>query len=874
MVDRTVRVRVSANMSDFNRGMLSGAAASQTLAQRLDAADGRMAALVQSGLALAPALVPIGAAAVPAVAALTAQLGFATLAAGTTMLAFQGVGDAFKALNTYQLEPTAANLDKLNQTMAKLGPEAQHFVRYLDDLEPVLRRLRDTAAEGILPGFEDGIDSILTRLPQVRRIVNEISDAIGQNTREAGADLAGSDWNRFFRYLEHDAGPILTDFGRTMGNFVAGFSNLIVDFGPLTRDFSTGFLEMSRSFRDWTQGLDKTEGFQEFVAYIRDNGPEALRTLGALGDALLQIVEAAAPVGEIVLPILRVVADTIGVIADSPGGSVLVGLAAAIGAYGRSLALLKVVGLRGGQGVLASTLGGFAPAVRGASRALGEMTTAQDKARLSMAALNKSFIADQRVAAVRRGYVEIGRGAAVIAGLALSQSDLADKTGLANTASLALMGTLAGPWGIAIGGSIGLMQDFSAATEDAASAVDRANYALTHGATDTQLAKNLREIQVEAYNLAKADNFTRGVAFIKGTMNDLENTATDLRGALGQGEGASGDFADVLLSSLKPSLGLTAAGFDAAAQSADEFHDSLIAVNALLDKRASYRAYQQSLDDFTKSVKENRKGGLNLDLDSKEGRELQDQLDGIARSAVTVAEKLKGTNRVEFLAQARKDFLDAAEKLNISDRRARELANSLGLINTKKAKPEVDSSSVEAGKRDIDKVIDQMDTLDAKRANPRVDVDTGKSLYEVDVVRDALASLHDKTVRVHVIGDKYRQGVADGGTILGPRYPYGDKVLIAAAPGEEMISNRYGQADRFRADRAAGRIPAYGNGGEVGRYMTTTSSPVTNNYSSPIDMSQLVKRFDAYQRYTEKAMQDLAVAIAAGKPGDFQRRRR
>ena len=44
--------------------------------------------------------------------------------------------------------------------------------------------------------------------------------------------------------------------------------------------------------------------------------------------------------------------------------------------------------------------------------------------------------------------------------------------------------------------------------------------------------------------------------------------------------------------------------------------------------------------------------------------------------------------------------------------------------------------------------------------------------------------------------------MADGGTVGGARAPYGDKVLTYLAPGEEVITNRNGEADRFRADRA------------------------------------------------------------------------
>ena len=55
-------------------------------------------------------------------------------------------------------------------------------------------------------------------------------------------------------------------------------------------------------------------------------------------------------------------------------------------------------------------------------------------------------------------------------------------------------------------------------------------------------------------------------------------------------------------------------------------------------------------------------------------------------------------------------------------------------------------------------------------------------------------------------GGGIQRGNADGGTIGGLRYPYGDKVWRRLAPGEEVISNRHGQADMNRsALKAANR---------------------------------------------------------------------
>lgn len=89
-------------------------------------------------------------------------------------------------------------------------------------------------------------------------------------------------------------------------------------------------------------------------------------------------------------------------------------------------------------------------------------------------------------------------------------------------------------------------------------------------------------------------------------------------------------------------------------------------------------------------------------------------------------------------------------------------------------------------------------------------------------IQAAVNAVRSKTVTIHVqrTGSQARSvavAQADGGTVPGPRTPYGDKVLAYLAPGEEVITNRRGEADRYRADRAAGRIPAYADGGTIGR---------------------------------------------------------
>lgn len=97
---------------------------------------------------------------------------------------------------------------------------------------------------------------------------------------------------------------------------------------------------------------------------------------------------------------------------------------------------------------------------------------------------------------------------------------------------------------------------------------------------------------------------------------------------------------------------------------------------------------------------------------------------------------------------------------------------------------------------------------------------TGVSQALTDTQRLArqIAGLHNKTVTVTMAINgathasahlaNVAAGKADGGTVPGPRFPYRDKVLVPLAGSEEVISNRHGEADRFRAMRAAGMFPS------------------------------------------------------------------
>lgn len=307
--------------------------------QEIDRYSGRLRLLTDALVTLGPVGVPIAAVTVPAVVALAGGLASAAGAVGVAVVAFSGLGDALDALNEYQLAPTAANLEKMQAEMTKLGPAGAGFVHFIDDLEPQLRSLQELTRVGLFPGVEKGITSLLTMLPQVQQIIFSLANELGHLTAEAGAGLAGQGFSAFFDYLATDAAPTLAAFGHTIGNVAMGLGSLIAAFAPLSRDFSSGMEAMSASFARWAAGLAETDGFQSFVAYVRESGPQVLEMLGAIATAFIDIAVAAAPVAAAVVPALTALAEVLSIIAESPIGPAIFTATAALLALNRATLL-------------------------------------------------------------------------------------------------------------------------------------------------------------------------------------------------------------------------------------------------------------------------------------------------------------------------------------------------------------------------------------------------------------------------------------------------------------------------------------------------------------------------------------------------------
>ena len=470
---------------------------------------GRLRVLAEVAAVLAPSLAPVGGVLIAGVGGLANQMGFAAVAGGVLIGSLQGVGDALGKMSDAQLDPTTKNLEEAEDALKRLSPVARDFAEAVFDLRPGLMAIRDLGAESLIPGLTESLDDLERLAPQVGAIFEAIGGALGDIASDSAASLASERWAGFFRFIETEGPRVVSELATTVGDLTHGLSELWQAFTPLNNDFSSWLMDAADGFDQWATGLSATEGFAEFVDYIRTTGPQVADTLGALAGAVVQIVQATAPLGGPVLAGIEAFADVISAIADSDIGTPILAGVAALSLLNRTLAvtasLSKVSlgsGLFAGVGTLTTGAKTGAGSIRGLSGDIGLLArnyATAGKASERMAAQNAKALGNLK----QTGAVA-GKAAGALGGLALISSGAADGIGLTNTMSLALMGSLAGPVGVAIGAGAGALLDLKAAGEGSTEAIRGLGAAIQSGDIDA-LAGQIAAAKTELEDINNLD---------------------------------------------------------------------------------------------------------------------------------------------------------------------------------------------------------------------------------------------------------------------------------------------------------------------------------------------------------------------------------
>ena len=834
----------------------------------IDKFSGRLSLLAQAASVLGPALIPIGAVGVPALTGLATAATAGAAAGGSLIVAFQGVGDALKAMNEQALNPSAENIKALREAMDKLGPDAREFVHEFQAFRPVLSDIRDSAAAGWFPGLIESLDDFAVIGPKVADLFELIGRTGGEMVADTAASFNSDRWMPFFDFVTAELPSALTSLGKTVGDLTHGAAELWMAFDPANDSFLSWLEGVATGFDSWASSAGGREDVAAFLAYVRETGPQVEELFLSIVNALTQVTQAAAPLGGPVLSALSGIFDVIAKIADSDLGTPIFAGLAALSLYNRALATTAALQKSAfGQGLAGAATGASATGAIGRSigglktelPTLREFGTVMFRAGQSAENASASTLAARESVARLRPAMAAGAAAGGL--LALSMTDLDEKAGLANAAMGAMAGLMiGGPWGAAIGAGVGLTIDFVSATDDLAEALSNVETAVSGGSIiqslsavqpvldnlnitlDELLSKDIQGqlfgtqenidvpeltspeqiAQVEAFldlysqvvaigpQVADALNVTIGpvdgsaasfrelesvMAQAAPTMDRLRITQSDMTLAWKVSTGSASVY-EAALASLNPTfdemLSSIAGGTSAndrysgtmreAAQAARAEAAALRAsVSAMQEKTAAALGafdaetrYRQALKAATDESKKNTagiRGNSDAALDNRS------RLSALASAWDNQSAAVK--NNVDRYRAARQAFISAAMDMGVTASAARNLADKY---------LEIPKS-----------VVTKIEARGAAEAEA-----------EAARVQRALDNIRDRTVFIRTINTSVAaardpsfplatKGSADGSTVPRDGGPYRDYLPYLLADGEEVISNRYGQADRHRS---------------------------------------------------------------------------
>lgn len=705
---------------------------------------GRLRLFADAAAILGPALVPLGGVAVAGIAGLASQMGFAAVAGGVLIGSMQGLGDALSALNDAHLEPTVENWTKAEDALNRLSPAAADFAREAYGMLPALRGIRDAGAEALFPGLTDSLDDLERLAPVVANIFESVGGAVGDIAAGGAASLASDRWADFFDFIATEAPRALEELSTTVGSLTHGLAELWMAFTPLNRDASGWMMDVAAGFDAWATGLAKTEGFREFVDYIRETGPQVADTLGALANAVVQIVQAAAPLGGPTLMAIEGIAKAIGAVADSDLGPLLLGLASLNAILGRTKALATT---SFGAPIVAN--------IKGMGAALD--VTSRNAQRASTSVTAFATAERERTAAVRDGLATFGKGAALMGGLTIASTGAADGLGLTNTASMALMGTIAGPWGAAVGGGIGLLLDIKAASDKAAAASE--NYAQS---LEGETLANLRAMEIKERNRILDEGFGADDSRLRAIQAQIAATEDQITA-----EARVTRLIDIETAAIRNNIAAMQAKRD----------EALRAFSAQTN-------YSQSLLDAKKALEENgRAWNLTTEAGLKNRRVVESQA-----AAWNELNRTQGQTPAQART-ARKALEDTAVSLGATREEARRYA------------------------RQLMDIPNQLKT--------KIDADVNGAMANINALEARLRNIADEDVYINVRHREYGKGSmgpVDGYTSGGFTGKGGkDEPAGIVHRGEVVLPQEVVKADWSYLKSRYGYLPGFADGGMVGK---------------------------------------------------------
>ncbi|MDG1603859.1 hypothetical protein P7D05_13625 [Bacillus paranthracis] len=311
----------SASMRELER-------AAQSAARKVDnIGDEALTSALKIGLITTAivALTAVGSAAIAPLVAGILGLGASFTAAGIGVAAFGAVsisvlGQLFeKADEVSKLEEKIANADTAKEKLAAQKELAAVYDDMSKSQRDALTQLQEFKSfwgdftkqfeNPIFDAFNQGLKLTQATLTNLAPTIGNVSAVFTQLLEELNKYMSGGGLNSFFEWLSTTASSSLYNWAHIFGNTFSGIFELLQAFTPLGKEMEQGLLSLTEKFKTWAASVGESQGFKDFIEYVKTNGPVLMESLGNLVDFIVDVGIALAPLGEKLLGVFQSITD-------------------------------------------------------------------------------------------------------------------------------------------------------------------------------------------------------------------------------------------------------------------------------------------------------------------------------------------------------------------------------------------------------------------------------------------------------------------------------------------------------------------------------------------------------------------------------------
>lgn len=274
--------------------------------------SGTRAALV----AFSSALSPLGGVALGVGGALAASFSAAGVAvAGAGAVAVSVLNDVFDAseelekINEKIAEAKfAGDMEKVNELlkerkfiMSQLSDEQVKATNALNDFKRFWGDFASSFETPVVEIFTKSLGLLKTSLETLRPVIQAGFEGISRLMDSLGRYTESQGFREFVDWLASKASSSIQNFGTAAMNVFVGIANLLKAFSPLMGGVENGLVGLTEKFRQWSETVGQSQGFQNFVNFVKQNGPVLAQLLGQVGELVMRLGIVMAPVGVILM---------------------------------------------------------------------------------------------------------------------------------------------------------------------------------------------------------------------------------------------------------------------------------------------------------------------------------------------------------------------------------------------------------------------------------------------------------------------------------------------------------------------------------------------------------------------------------------------